>query len=94
MWGSTVPAKFNVTADDVRVTDPAVATVSSTIIACPSDALTDAIEQTVTTASSSLRWDATSQQFIYNWRTPKTQACASNCGSPPVTIRCTLRTSS
>ena len=69
--GSTVPVKFNVTAGDSLVTDPAIAEVSWVSIPCPDQRTSDAIEQTATSASSSLRWDASSQQFIYNWRTPK-----------------------
>ena len=70
--GSSVPVKFNVTAGDTLVTDPAIAAVSWVSIPCPDQSASDAIEQTVTSASSGLRWDAGSQQFIYNWRTPKT----------------------
>lgn len=38
---------------------------------CESGALTDAIEQTVTAGGSSLSYDATTDQYVYTWKTQK-----------------------
>lgn len=68
--GSTVPAKFEIFAGDTELTDPAV--VSSIKFAstqCSLLDIQDAIETTAT-GSTSLRYDATAGQFIYNWKTP------------------------
>jgi hypothetical protein len=68
--GSTVPFKFEVFAGPAELT--AVALVKSfltTPVACTSlEATTDDIEST-TTGGTSLRYDATSGQFVQNWQT-------------------------
>jgi probable HAF family extracellular repeat protein len=69
--GSTVPIKFKVFAGTTELVDPAVVIqpLKATENACES-ASTDEIELTVSGATS-LRYDVTSGQFIYNWQTPK-----------------------
>jgi hypothetical protein len=69
--GSTVPLKFEVFAGATELTaTSAVKSFVQTKIACDTSATLDEIEIT-TTGSTSLRYDATSGQFIQNWQTPK-----------------------
>ncbi len=69
--GSTVPLKFEVFNGSVELTDPAIVTMSAKPITCATGAPTDAIEEIVATGGTGLRYDTTSGQFIYNWKTPK-----------------------
>lgn len=69
--GSTVPAKFEIFAGDTELTDPALARFTAQKVTCSLLSLVDDIE-TTTTGNTSLRYDATSGQFIYNWKTPAT----------------------
>ena len=68
--GSTVPLKFELFAGS-ELTDPAnVKSLQSTKVSCSSGAgIEDAIETTAT-GGTSLRYDSTGGQFIYNWKTP------------------------
>jgi hypothetical protein len=68
--GSTVPAKFEVFVGDTELTDPAmVSSIKFASTQCSLLVVQDAIETTAT-GSTSLRYDATAGQFIYNWKTP------------------------
>ncbi len=69
--GSTVPLKFEILEGAVELTDTAV--VQSLVhreVSCKDlSPTTDAIEATVT-GGTSLRYDSTSGQFVYNWNSP------------------------
>jgi hypothetical protein len=70
--GQTVPLKFEVFNGATELTD--VAIVNSLLYAqmnCDASAVQDAIE-TVATGGTSLRYDTTGGQFIFNWKTPNT----------------------
>jgi hypothetical protein len=67
--GSTVPLKFEVFAGSTELSDPSI--VKSLTVAkinMSTSTLTDEIETTAT-GGTSLRYDSTSGQFIYNWST-------------------------
>jgi hypothetical protein len=68
--GSTVPLKFEIFAG-VELTDTAyIQSLQAYQVACSANGSEDAIE-TVSTGGTSLRYDWTSGQFIFNWQTPK-----------------------
>jgi hypothetical protein len=70
--GSTVPLKFEIFAGSMELTDTAnVKSLTSAKVNCDGTAPTDEIEATAT-GGTSLRYDATAGQFVYNWQTPKT----------------------
>lgn len=76
--GSTVPLKFNVYAKGpFEITNAeAITNLSFTVvpIACTGGAVEEVIPLT-TTGSTSLRYDTSAQQFVQNWKTPKTPGC-------------------
>jgi hypothetical protein len=71
--GSTVPVKFELFKGITELTSTsAVSSISAKTVSCtaftgdPEDVI-----ETVATGGTSLRYDATGGQFIYNWQTPK-----------------------
>jgi hypothetical protein len=71
--GSTVPMKFELFAGSTELTSTsAVSSVTAKTVNCTAfnGDTEDAIEM-VTTGGTSLRYDSTGGQFIYNWQTPK-----------------------
>jgi hypothetical protein len=69
--GSTVPLKFELFSGATELTDTsAIKSLQATQVACDSGATIDDIE-TVATGGTSLRYDSTGGQYIYNWQTPK-----------------------
>jgi hypothetical protein len=70
--GSTVPLKFEIFAGSMELTDvAAVKSLTYALNTCSASAVTDEIETTAT-GGTVLRYDATSGQFIFNWKTPNT----------------------
>lgn len=69
--GATVPLKFEVFADVELTNTSAVSGIQFAEFACDTGAPSDAIETTAT-GGTSLRYDTTAGQFVYNWQTPKT----------------------
>lgn len=68
--GSTVPLKFEIFAG-VELTDTSyIQSLQAYQVTCSAGVSEDPIE-TVTTGGTSLRYDWTSGQFIFNWQTPK-----------------------
>jgi hypothetical protein len=69
--GSTVPLKFEVFAGPTELMDTSVVkSLSATAVVCGSG-VEDSIEDLSATGGTSLRYDTTAGQFIYNWQTPK-----------------------
>jgi len=69
--GSTVPLKFEIFAGSNELTDTAnIKSLTYAQTACDANEITDEIETTAT-GGTSLRYDATAGQFVYNWKTPK-----------------------
>jgi hypothetical protein len=84
--GATVPLKFEVFAGPTELTNTSVVSTFTQKIACASG-VGDDIEQ-YATGSTSLRYDTSAGQFIFNWKTPSQKgACyrvtmVTNDGSP------------
>jgi len=69
--GATVPLKFEVFEGATELTDTSVVeSLTLTQVACTTGLPSDAIEITAT-GGTSLRYDTTAGQFVYNWQTPK-----------------------
>ena len=69
--GSTVPLKFELFKGTTELTDPAnVKPLQSTKVSCSTGSATEDAIETVATGGTSLRYDSTGGQFIYNWKTP------------------------
>jgi hypothetical protein len=70
--GSTVPLKFEIFAGSTEHTSTAdVKPLTAAKINCDGSSPLDEIE-TTSTGGTSLRYDSTAGQFVYNWQTPKT----------------------
>jgi hypothetical protein len=85
--GSTVPVKFELFKGTTELTNTsAVTSIKATTISCgtlsgdPEDAI-----ETTATGGTSLRYDATAGQFIYNWQTPKGASQVGKCYSLTMT---------
>jgi hypothetical protein len=74
--GSTVPLKFELfqSISGTELTDTSGITLTATKTNCAPGATEDAIEVTAT-GGTSLRYDSTGGQFIYNWKTPTGAGC-------------------
>jgi hypothetical protein len=73
--GSTVPLKFELFSGATELTDTsAIKSLTATKTNCEPGATEDAIEVTAT-GGTSLRYDSTGGQFIYNWKTPTGAGC-------------------
>src|ERR687893_1225677 len=70
--GSTVPLKFEVFKGGTELTDTSAIKTPLTAkrVNCDSGTTLDEIE-TVASGSTTLRYDSTTGQFIYNWQTPR-----------------------
>jgi len=70
--GSTVPIKFELFAGDTELTSTSYVNqpLKALKVSCDTGATEDAIEL-LATGGTSLRYDTTGGQFIYNWQTPK-----------------------
>jgi hypothetical protein len=70
--GSTVPIKFELFAGSTELTDTAnvVQPLKYQKISCTTGVPTEDAIETVATGGTSLRYDTTGGQFIYNWKTP------------------------
>jgi hypothetical protein len=67
--GSTVPAKFELFAGSTELTDISIVKMGVRQVTCSPLAIQDSIEITAT-GNTSLRYDPTGGQYIYNWKTP------------------------
>jgi len=78
--GSTVPLKFRLFAGPTELTDILdVKSITSAPVAC-SAGTEDAIETVAAqTGSSTLRYDTTAGQFIFNWKTPSGSSVVGKC---------------
>ncbi len=71
--GASVPLKFRVNNGDTVVSDTAIVkSFTQQEYTCGTDTTFDAVE-IVSTGGTALRYDATVQQFIQNWKTPRTK---------------------
>lgn len=74
--GSAVPLKFSL-AGNQGLAVLAAGFPASAVTACDSTAPVDVVEETVTAGSSSLSYDASTDRYIYVWKTDK--AWAATC---------------
>ncbi|TGN64382.1 hypothetical protein EXE59_10750 [Nocardioides eburneiflavus] len=68
--GSTVPLKFNVLKGGTAMTSDIGALFSAKKVGCDGSDVLNAVEEFVTTGSTSLRYDAAGGQWVQNWATP------------------------
>jgi hypothetical protein len=82
--GSTVPLKFKVFAGTVELKDiSAIKSINAISGAC-SGGMDVPIDELSATGGTSVRYDTTGGQFIFNWQTPKK---AGTCYMVTVTTR-------
>ena len=67
--GSTVPLKFEVFAGTTELTNTAIVSTLVKQVTC--NATSEDTVEVLATGGTSLRYDSTSGQFIFNWQTPK-----------------------
>ncbi len=68
--GSTVPLKFNVHKGGAAMASDIGASFSAKKVGCDGSDVLTAVEEFVTTGSTSLRYDAAAGQWVQNWATP------------------------
>ena len=69
--GATVPLKFEVFAGPTELTDvSSIKSLRAGAVACDATAPVDDLEASAT-GGTTLRYDTTAGQFVYNWQTPK-----------------------
>jgi hypothetical protein len=71
--GSAIPVKFSL-GGDMGMNILASGYPQSVSVPCAGGALQAAVEETVTAGSSSLSYDAASDQYVYVWKTEKNWA--------------------
>lgn len=71
--GATAPLKFEIFAGATELTSTGIVKFLAVKTSCQSGAAEDTLEVT-STGGTSLRYDATSGQYIQNWQTPKSGA--------------------
>ena len=70
--GSTIPAKFQLKKADGGIVQAGVLPVfsrSTTPVACDTQIAPEGLDTDSAFSGSTFRWDATAQQYIYNWST-------------------------
>lgn len=68
--GSTVPLKFNVLKGTTPLTSDIGATFAARKVGCDGSDIVSSVDEFTTTGGTSLRYDATSGQWVQNWATP------------------------
>jgi hypothetical protein len=69
--GSTVPMKFEVFAATELTNTTAISSIQTQKVTCASMSSNEALIDYTATGGTSLRYDLTAGQFIFNWQTPK-----------------------
>ena len=68
--GATIPLKFELFADSEVTDTSAIHSLTWAKVACDGSSPSDEVE-TYATGGTSLRYDTTAGQYVYNWQTPK-----------------------
>ena len=71
--GATVPLKWKLQGEGaLQITDVrAIASTQTQKVMCGSDSVLEQPIELTTTGGTSLRYDSTAAQFVFNWQTPK-----------------------